>query len=216
MGRRDHRAEARRAGGVAEHRRQGQRRRGHLPPARRRQHPGDGPDRLRPRGSQGEDRGRPRRSRPPGEGRPRALQGASRGARARDRRLARRGRATRSALVSKSFKKGDKVRWKTSQGVTHGEVNRKLRSRTQVGGQEIAATKDDPRYLVLSAGALAAAASGGSARPWLAACAISDAVDLAATLIADGDQLPPKAKPGTVAAAGVFGAAAAALAAREG
>lgn len=53
--------------------------------------------------------------------------------------------------MSKSFKKGDKVRWKTSQGVTHGEVKRKLRSRTQVGGQEIAATKDDPRYLVVSA-----------------------------------------------------------------
>ena len=72
------------------------------------------------------------------------------------------------------------------------------------------------RDLVLSAGALAAAASRGSARPWLAACAVSDAVDLAATLIADPDQLPPNAKPGTVAAAGVFGVAAAALAAREG
>jgi hypothetical protein len=72
------------------------------------------------------------------------------------------------------------------------------------------------RDLVLSAGALASAASGRSARPWLAACAASDAVDLTATLSADGDQLPSRSKPGTVAAAGAFGAVAAALAVREG
>jgi hypothetical protein len=70
------------------------------------------------------------------------------------------------------------------------------------------------RDLVLAAGAVAAAASGGSARPWLAACAVSDAVDLTATLAADGAELPPRAKPGTVVAAGSFGAIAAALAAR--
>lgn len=72
------------------------------------------------------------------------------------------------------------------------------------------------RDLVLSAGALTAAATAdGSARPWLAACAASDAVDLAATLIADGERLPSKSKPGTVAAAGTFGAAGAALALRR-
>jgi hypothetical protein len=71
------------------------------------------------------------------------------------------------------------------------------------------------RDLALSAGALSAAASGASPRPWLAACAVSDAVDLTATLIADGDQLPSRSKPGTVAAAGAFGAMAAALAVRE-
>jgi hypothetical protein len=68
---------------------------------------------------------------------------------------------------------------------------------------------------VISSGALASAASGRSARAWLAACAVSDAVDLLATLVADGERLPAKAKPGTAAAAGVFGAAAAALATRE-
>jgi hypothetical protein len=71
------------------------------------------------------------------------------------------------------------------------------------------------RDLVLSSGALASAASGRSPRAWLAACAASDAVDLVATLIADGERLPAKSKPGTVAAAGLFGAAAAALAASE-
>jgi hypothetical protein len=82
-------------------------------------------------------------------------------------------------------------------------------------GTTIAVRGLGARDLVLSAGALASAASGRSARAWLAACAASDAVDLGATLVADGDRLPPKAKPGTVAAAGGFGAAAAALAARD-
>jgi hypothetical protein len=35
-------------------------------------------------------------------------------------------------------------------GETHGKVVRKLTSRTKIGGTEIAATKDDPRYLVES------------------------------------------------------------------
>ena len=81
-------------------------------------------------------------------------------------------------------------------------------------GTTIAVRGLGARDLVLSGGALARAASGRSARGWLAACAVSDAVDLAATLVADGDRLPGKSKPGTVVAAGVFGAAAAALAAR--
>jgi hypothetical protein len=71
------------------------------------------------------------------------------------------------------------------------------------------------RDLLLAAGALAAAASGTSARAWLAACAASDAVDVAATLLADGAGLPSRAKPGTAVAAGAFGAAGAALALRE-
>ena len=53
--------------------------------------------------------------------------------------------------MTQPFKKGDRVRWKTSQGVTHGEVERKLTSKTRVSGQEIAASEDDPRYLVVSA-----------------------------------------------------------------
>ena len=71
------------------------------------------------------------------------------------------------------------------------------------------------RDLVISGGAAASAASDRSARAWLAACAASDAVDLIATLVADGDRLPSKSKPGTVLAAGVFGTTAAALAASE-
>jgi len=71
------------------------------------------------------------------------------------------------------------------------------------------------RDLALATGALTAAATGAPTRWWLAACAAGDAADLTATLGADGERLPRRAKPGTVAAAGVFGAAAAALAVWE-
>jgi hypothetical protein len=52
--------------------------------------------------------------------------------------------------MGRSFKKGDKVSWNTSQGKTHGKVKRKLTSDTKVGGQKISASKEDPRYLVVS------------------------------------------------------------------
>ena len=71
------------------------------------------------------------------------------------------------------------------------------------------------RDLVLSAGVAHAAASERSARLPLAACAASDAVDLVATLAADGDGLPAKSKPGTVLAAGSFGVLGAVLATRH-
>ena len=53
------------------------------------------------------------------------------------------------------FKKGDKVVWNTPQGVTAGRVVEKLTSPTRVGnsgqrGTKVAASEDDPRYLVES------------------------------------------------------------------
>ena len=45
---------------------------------------------------------------------------------------------------------GDKVSWNTSQGRTHGRVVKRLTSRTMVGGTEIRATRDDPRFVVES------------------------------------------------------------------
>jgi len=68
------------------------------------------------------------------------------------------------------------------------------------------------RDLAMAGGALVAAAKGEPARWWLAACAAGDAADLAGTLGADGARLPRRTKSGTLAAAGGFGAAAAALA----
>jgi hypothetical protein len=52
--------------------------------------------------------------------------------------------------MARTFKPGDRVRWNTSQGMTHGKVKRELTSDTQVGGQKISASEDDPRYLVVS------------------------------------------------------------------
>jgi Hypervirulence associated proteins TUDOR domain len=52
--------------------------------------------------------------------------------------------------VAQEFKQGDKVEWNTPQGKTRGTVKKKLTSNTEVGGQKISASEDDPRYLVES------------------------------------------------------------------
>jgi hypothetical protein len=52
--------------------------------------------------------------------------------------------------MAQELKEGDKVEWNTPQGKTRGVIKEKLTSRTEVGGQTIAASKDDPRYLVES------------------------------------------------------------------
>lgn len=56
----------------------------------------------------------------------------------------------RSKLLSDQLKKGDKVEWKTSQGKTSGEVEKKLTSPTDIKGHHVAASKDNPEYLVKS------------------------------------------------------------------
>ncbi len=48
------------------------------------------------------------------------------------------------------FRPGDRVEWNTAQGTTSGKVKRMLTERTQVKGHQVAASKDDPQYLVLS------------------------------------------------------------------
>ncbi len=52
--------------------------------------------------------------------------------------------------MAQEFKEGDKVEWNTPQGKTRGVIKEKLTSRTEVGGQTVAASDDDPRYLVES------------------------------------------------------------------
>ncbi|MGH8002611.1 MAG: DUF2945 domain-containing protein [Brasilonema sp.] len=52
--------------------------------------------------------------------------------------------------MSDELKKSDKVKWKTSQGETTGEVDKKLTSPTQIKGHRVAASKDNPEYLVKS------------------------------------------------------------------
>jgi len=52
--------------------------------------------------------------------------------------------------MSDTFKAGDKVSWNTSQGRTHGTVVKKQTSKTHIKGHEVAATKDNPEYIVKS------------------------------------------------------------------
>jgi Hypervirulence associated proteins TUDOR domain len=52
--------------------------------------------------------------------------------------------------LAQEFKQGDTVEWNSPQGKTRGTVRKKLTSSTEVGGQNINASEDDPRYLVES------------------------------------------------------------------
>lgn len=52
--------------------------------------------------------------------------------------------------MTEEFKKGDKVEWSTSQGKTTGEVKKKLTSPTDIKGHHVAASEDNPEYLVKS------------------------------------------------------------------
>jgi Hypervirulence associated proteins TUDOR domain len=52
--------------------------------------------------------------------------------------------------LAQEFKQGDTVEWNTPQDKTRGTVMKKLTSSTEVGGQNINASEDDPRYLVES------------------------------------------------------------------
>jgi hypothetical protein len=52
--------------------------------------------------------------------------------------------------VAQAFEQGDTVEWNTPQGKTRGTVKKKLTTETQLGGQKVSASEDDPRYLVES------------------------------------------------------------------
>lgn len=53
-------------------------------------------------------------------------------------------------MSEKTFKAGDTVKWDHSQGTTEGKVVRKLTRPTKIKGHKVAASKDDPEYLVES------------------------------------------------------------------
>ena len=53
-------------------------------------------------------------------------------------------------MTEKTLKAGDKVRWDHSQGTTEGKVVRKLTRPMQIKGHKVAASKDNPEYLVAS------------------------------------------------------------------
>jgi len=50
-----------------------------------------------------------------------------------------------------SFKRGDRVVWNFRGHEVEGTVRRKLTARTEIDGRAVAATREDPRYVVRSA-----------------------------------------------------------------
>ena len=50
--------------------------------------------------------------------------------------------------MAKSVKVGDKVSWKSSGGSSTGKVVKKLTSPRKIKGHTVAASKDNPEYLV--------------------------------------------------------------------
>lgn len=52
--------------------------------------------------------------------------------------------------MADEFKKGDKVEWKSSQGTVEGTVEKKLTEPTDIKGHHVAASKENPEYLVAS------------------------------------------------------------------
>lgn len=52
--------------------------------------------------------------------------------------------------MAKNIRKGDKVEWETSQGVTTGKVVKKQTTLTKIKGHEVKASKADPQFIVES------------------------------------------------------------------
>ncbi len=50
--------------------------------------------------------------------------------------------------MAQEFKRGDKVEWSFRGRPVRGTVRRRLTRRTEIAGQVVAASKDDPRYVV--------------------------------------------------------------------
>ncbi|MDQ3206010.1 MAG: DUF2945 domain-containing protein [Pseudomonadota bacterium] len=48
------------------------------------------------------------------------------------------------------LKPGSHVEWQTSQGKVSGKVEKKLTSPTHIKGHKVAASPEDPQYLVVS------------------------------------------------------------------
>jgi hypothetical protein len=57
---------------------------------------------------------------------------------------------TKENSMTKDLKTGDEVKWKTPQGETTGTVEKKLTEPTAIKGHRVAASKDNPEYLVKS------------------------------------------------------------------
>ena len=52
--------------------------------------------------------------------------------------------------MTKEFSKGDKVEWSSHGNKVEGEVEKEITERTEAGGRTVAASEDEPQYLVRS------------------------------------------------------------------
>jgi hypothetical protein len=52
--------------------------------------------------------------------------------------------------MADTIKSGDKVSWNTSQGKTEGKVEKKVTKPTQIKSHHVAASPDNPEYIVKS------------------------------------------------------------------
>ncbi|RST31067.1 DUF2945 domain-containing protein [Sphingomonas ginkgonis] len=50
--------------------------------------------------------------------------------------------------MANDLKSGDKVSWKSHGGTAHGKVVKKVTSEMEIKGHHVAASKDNPEYLV--------------------------------------------------------------------
>lgn len=66
-------------------------------------------------------------------------------------------------MSEKSFRPGDRVKWEHSQGTSTGKVVRKVTKPTHIRDHKVAASKDNPEYMVESAKTGARAAHKPSA-----------------------------------------------------
>ncbi|GAA4008599.1 DUF2945 domain-containing protein [Sphingomonas humi] len=65
-------------------------------------------------------------------------------------------------MAEKTLKAGDKVSWSSHGGSAHGTVKKKLTSPMDIKGHHVAASKDNPEYLVETADGKQAAHKAGS------------------------------------------------------
>lgn len=53
--------------------------------------------------------------------------------------------------MAEKLAKGDKVKWKSHGGEAHGKVEKKQVSRTRIKGHAVAASPDNPQFIVKTA-----------------------------------------------------------------
>jgi hypothetical protein len=70
-------------------------------------------------------------------------------------------------MADKTFLKGDKVAWDSSGGHSLGKVVKKITKPTDIKGHHVAASKDNPEYIVKSdkSGGIAAHKPGSLKKP---------------------------------------------------